>query len=420
MVSEKGLSLKRTVPFLLIGILIFLVYLYFFADISQTIAIIQGVDLFYYSIAVAVLFLIMIINALTWQYFLRPLLVKVSFRKTFLFTWIGVFVDLLVPAESLSGEASKVYLMTKESGENAGKVVASVVSHRILAMIISLGSLIFSSIILYAIQYELPAFVLNLVLIIIVGTGVALFFISLCILKETLTQRIIDAVIRFLAFVSRGRLKLDRYENQSNKCAKCISWVHSSFTQEPQKFGCTSILFISVLDFQHTLILPSFRFSRTTGRFCLNNNRLLNQRKHPIYTNWDTRRSRSRGNSDDQPLWFTWRRRRYRCSRNSSHTASDGLAKNNHRHRVCPLDRPKRLGKKSTPRPILSRSSFGWLRKRLPKMIIIRSDKFSFFSSFCDNISSQNRLYYFTYYRSLNAISRQTGDYLACLRLLLQ
>ena len=225
MVSEKGLSLKRTVPFLLIGILIFLVYLYFFADISQTIAIIQGVDLFYYSIAVAVLFLIMIINALTWQYFLRPLLVKVSFRKTFLFTWIGVFADLLVPAESLSGDASKVYLMIKESGENAGKVVASVVSHRILAMIISLGSLIFSSIILYAIQYELPAFVLNLVLIIIVGTGVALFFISLCILKETLTQRIIDAVIRFLAFVSRGRLKLD---SMRTKATNALSAFHGS------------------------------------------------------------------------------------------------------------------------------------------------------------------------------------------------
>ena len=225
MFSEKGLSLKRTVPFLLIGILIFLVYLYFFADISQTIAIIQGVDLFYYSIAVAVLFLIMIINALTWQYFLRPLLVKVSFRKTFLFTWIGVFADLLVPAESLSGDASKVYLMTKESGENAGKVVASVVSHRILAMIISLGSLIFSSIILYAIQYELPAFVLNMVLIIIVGTGVALFFISLCILKETLTQRIIDAVIRFLAFVSRGRLKLD---SMRTKATNVLSAFHGS------------------------------------------------------------------------------------------------------------------------------------------------------------------------------------------------
>jgi uncharacterized protein (TIRG00374 family) len=225
MVTEKGLSLKRTVPFLLVGILIFIAYLYFFADIPQTIAIIQSVDLFYYGVAVTVLFLTMIINSLVWQYFLRPLSVKVPLRKTFLFTWIGVFVDLLVPAESISGDASKVYLMTKESSENAGKVVASVVSHRILAMLIALDSLIFSSIALYTIQYELPAFFLNLVLIIIVGTGITLFFMFLCILKETFTQRLIDAVLRFLSFVTKGRLKLERMRT---KATKALTAFHGS------------------------------------------------------------------------------------------------------------------------------------------------------------------------------------------------
>ena len=148
MIIEKGLSLKRTAPFLMAGLLIFLAYIYFFVGITEIVTIIQSIDLFYYGLAVAVLFLNMFVSSLAWQYFLRPLSVKVPLRKTFLFTWIGIFVDLLVPAESISGDAAKVYLMTKESNENAGKVVASVVSNRILAMIISLGSLIFSSIIL--------------------------------------------------------------------------------------------------------------------------------------------------------------------------------------------------------------------------------------------------------------------------------
>ncbi len=237
MVTEKGLSLKRTVPFLLAGILIFLAYIYFFVGITEIVAIIQSVNLFYYGIAVGVLFLNMLVNSLAWQYFLRPLSVKVPLRKTFLFTWIGIFVDLLVPAESISGDASKVYLMTKESGENAGKVVASVVSYRILAMTISLGSLIFSSIALYTIQYELPAFVLNLVLLIIVGTGITLVFIFLCILKETLTQRIIDAVLRFLAFITRGRLKLD---SMRTKATKALSAFHGSIgilLKNPKSLG---------------------------------------------------------------------------------------------------------------------------------------------------------------------------------------
>jgi len=225
MVTEKGLSLKRTVPFLLAGILIFVAYIYFFVGITEIVTIIKTVNLFYYGIAVAVLFLTMLVNSLTWQYFLRPLSVKVSLRKTFLFTWIGVFVDLLVPAESISGDASKVYLMTKESGENAGKVVASVVSHRILAMVISLGSLIFSSIVLYTFQYALPEFVSNLILLVIIGTCITLFFMVLCILKESLTRKLIDAVLRFLAFVTKGRLKLS---SMRTKATKALSAFHGS------------------------------------------------------------------------------------------------------------------------------------------------------------------------------------------------
>ena len=56
MVTEKGFSLKRTVPFLLAGILIFVAYLYLFGDMPKTIVIIQTVDLFYYGLAIVVLF----------------------------------------------------------------------------------------------------------------------------------------------------------------------------------------------------------------------------------------------------------------------------------------------------------------------------------------------------------------------------
>ncbi len=222
MVTIKGLSLKRTVPFLLVGILIFVAYLHFFVGIPKMVTIIQSVNLFYYALAVAVLFLNMLATSLAWQYFLRPLSIKVSLRKTFLFTWIGVFVDLLVPAESISGDASKAYLMTKGSGENAGKVVASVVSHRILAMIITLGSLIFSSLTLYILQYELPAFVLNIILFIIIGTVIALFFFFLFILKESLTKRLIDPLLRFLAFISRGRLELSSLRDKATKTLRAF------------------------------------------------------------------------------------------------------------------------------------------------------------------------------------------------------
>jgi len=225
MVTEKELSLKRAVPFLLAGILVFVVYIHFFVGIPEIIATLKNVNLVWYSIAIVVLFLNMFVGALAWQFFLRSLAVKVSVQKTFLFSWIGSFVDLLVPAESITGDAARIYMMTKESGENAGKVVASVVSSRILAMAISLGSLVFSCVAVYTIQYSLPTFILNLVLLIIIGTVIVLILIFLCILDETRTQRIIDTTLRFLLCISRGRLKLD---SARSKATKAIGAFHGS------------------------------------------------------------------------------------------------------------------------------------------------------------------------------------------------
>lgn len=236
MVTGKGISLKKTIPFLFAGILLFAIYVDYSVGLEEILAIIQKVNLVYYGTAIIVLFLNMLISSLAWQYFLRSLLVKVPLRKTYLFMLIGNFVDLLVPAESISGDASKVYLMMKETGENAGKVTASVVSHRILAMIISLGSLTFSSIALYIIQYKLPTFVSNLVLLISIGTAIALFFISLCILKETLTQRIVDAILKFLAFLGRGRLNLGKMRTKAKTALGAFHGAIGCLLQNPKSF----------------------------------------------------------------------------------------------------------------------------------------------------------------------------------------
>jgi len=222
---EKRLTIKRTVPFLLIGLLIFICYLYFFVDIPEMITIIQRIDLFYYLLAVVALLLNTLLYSMAWHYFLLPLSVNVPFRKTLLFVLIGTFIDLLIPAESISGDASKAYLMSKDSGENAGKVVASVVSHRILSMIITLSSLTISSLSLLILQYKLPALVLNLILLVALGTAISLIFIFLLCLKEQLTEKSIDLLLRFFAFILRGRLKL---ASLRTKATKALSAFHQS------------------------------------------------------------------------------------------------------------------------------------------------------------------------------------------------
>jgi len=258
MIPEKRLAIKRTVPFLLIGLAIFIFYLYVFVGMPEIIQIIQRINLFYYSLAVVLIFLSTLAYSLAWQYFLRPLSVNVPLRKTFLYVWIGSFVDILVPAESISGDASRVYLMSKGSGENAGKVVASVVSHRILSIVITLGSLIIGSLSLFILQIHVEAFVLNFIIFVIFGTAISLVFMFLLCLRERMTQKIIDPLLRFFAFISRGRLQLTSLRSKTRKALRAFHQAIGVLGKNPRSL--IQPVFFSVVSWFLSVLLTFFVF----------------------------------------------------------------------------------------------------------------------------------------------------------------
>jgi len=170
---------------------------------------------------------------MAWQSFLRALAIKVPLHKTFLITWIGAFVDLLVPAESISGDLTKAYLMTKDSTENPGRVVASVLGHRILSMVIPLVSLSFSFTVLTLSDVEVPVAVSALSLLVILGTAASLFFLFLFSLKEQIAQRFIGAALRFLGFVFRGRLDSEKIRNGAVRTLGSFHDAINAFRSNP-------------------------------------------------------------------------------------------------------------------------------------------------------------------------------------------
>lgn len=213
---EKRKTLRRTIPLLLVGLLIFFAYLYFFVDIPEMLITMQKIDVFYYLLAIVVLLLNMVAYSFTWHSILGPLSIKVSFMKTMLITWVGTFVEFFVPSESIGEDLSKSYFMAKESGENTGKVVASVLGQRIISLLVTLIVLITCSIWLLNAQYLLPSSVSILMVLISVGTAIPLFFILLLCIKEQLSRKLIDLLLRFCVFVSRGRLNLERLRSKAN------------------------------------------------------------------------------------------------------------------------------------------------------------------------------------------------------------
>ena len=159
MIPERRKLIKRFLPFILIGLIVIVCYLYFFVDVKEMITLLRSVNPLYYSLAVIALLLDTLFFALTWHYFLDPLSIKVPFRMTLLYVWAATFVDILVPAESVTGDISRAYLMSKETGEterNTGKIAASIVSHRILRTVVVLSSLLGSCLAFFILRYEIP------------------------------------------------------------------------------------------------------------------------------------------------------------------------------------------------------------------------------------------------------------------------
>lgn len=193
---------------MIVGLLIFVVYLYFFVDLPELLIAFQEIDPFYYSLAIIGVLLNLVTYSLTWQYLLKPLSIKVGFKTTLLISWVGNFVEFFIPSESIGEDVSKSYLMAKASDENAGKVVASVLGQRIISMLITVIVLVACAISLFFMNFDIPSSVSVLIFLICAGTTIPLVFIILLCKKEKLSHKIIDLLIRFAVWVSRGRLNL--------------------------------------------------------------------------------------------------------------------------------------------------------------------------------------------------------------------
>lgn len=263
MIIEKRLVMKRGIPLLLIGLSIFLVYLYFFfggvTGLADIAAKIQTANLFYYSLAFLCITLSMLFSSLTWHRLLNLLSIRAAFRKAFLYSWIGTFVDLLIPAESISGELSKAYLMSKNSGVNSGKVMASIVSHRILTMTVTFGGLIISSIYFF-LKYGPTEFVLSFMLVFIaVSTALSIVLLGYVSVREHTTKKIVNFVISLVERISRGRWELTGLRSKAEKMRTAFHQGIDILAGSPR--GLTWPVVFSIISWLFNLIVAFFVFT---------------------------------------------------------------------------------------------------------------------------------------------------------------
>jgi uncharacterized protein (TIRG00374 family) len=126
---------------LLAGLIVFILYLFLFVDIAQVAKTLSETNLTIYSVAFFTYMLYTLCSALVWHGLLGSLSVRITKRKAFLLTWVGLFFDATVPQLGWSAEVSKTYMLSKDSNFDSGRIGASVVGQKIFTMTITIVAL---------------------------------------------------------------------------------------------------------------------------------------------------------------------------------------------------------------------------------------------------------------------------------------
>jgi uncharacterized protein (TIRG00374 family) len=234
MVSVKFKVTWKTIILLALGLTAFFIYLYLFnVDIPTIIETAKSIDLSLYFLAVAFVVFEAFFFSLSWRTLLSFLSVKLSVWKAFLYVWYSVFIDIIIPAESISGEVSRVYLVAREQNGTSGKVVASLVAHRLIGMVVYIASMLVSASILI-IRGQVIGTVLNLMVLLTVLTSIFLILLLLLCVKEHWTLKIVNAIFRLGEYLGRGRWKITRFKDDAVKAAKMFHDSMKEFWHAPK------------------------------------------------------------------------------------------------------------------------------------------------------------------------------------------
>ena len=174
MYASKYLSFKKSLIFMVIGLAVFIFYLYFFIGSSQILLVLKNINLtqyaFYYSLAILAVLASVFCWSAAWNSILKHLSINISYRKSYFYYWVGNFADLVVPCATVCGELTRLYLVQKETNENYGAIAASSVTNRIVAYSVVTTGLVTGSV-LVLLKTNVPPVILNLFILLVAGSA---------------------------------------------------------------------------------------------------------------------------------------------------------------------------------------------------------------------------------------------------------
>jgi uncharacterized protein (TIRG00374 family) len=197
--TKRPAHVNAILAILILGLIAFILYLYFYVNPTEVINILSRTNLYYYTGAFVAYSMYTFFSSLVWRNLLNSLSVKIGIRKALLFTWVGLFFDATVPQLGWSGEISKTYMLTKDTDYETGKVASSVVGQKIFVITITDVALGLG-LALALISYPLPFIVTFFIALILALSILSLMLIYYVSLKPKATKTLLNWGIRIVTF----------------------------------------------------------------------------------------------------------------------------------------------------------------------------------------------------------------------------
>lgn len=168
-----------------------------------------------YALTIASVLISLTFHTLVWFQLLKTLKIRLSFRRTYILYWVGVFVDNLIPG-GWSGDLFKAYILNKDPKIESGKAVASVVAKNVYEAIFNLGSMILG-IILLLLNYTLEGSLLITLGSIMFLLTLPLFILLLASFKPNSAKKFVSTLFGFISSLGRNRKRLALLEIKVQK-----------------------------------------------------------------------------------------------------------------------------------------------------------------------------------------------------------
>jgi len=182
---------------LIAGLVAFVLYILFFVNPAQIAETISQTNLAIYSIAFVTYMLYTFFSSLVWHSLLNNLSVKVTRRKAFLYTWVGLFFEATVPQLGWSGEISRTYMLSKDSDIESGKIGASVVGQKLFTMTMTVAALT-AGLVLVLFKYALPVEATVLIAVVLALSILALAIIYYISIRPSATKMLLGWSIKIM------------------------------------------------------------------------------------------------------------------------------------------------------------------------------------------------------------------------------